>query len=397
MVQWIEIAGLLPASILETEKRQIMARLHLTDAAVRALKGTAKYVTYWDDVTPGFGIRVGLRKKSWTVMRGPNRQRISFAEYPETSLSDARAEAKRLLSEKPEEKSPAVSFEAAKDLFIEDNYKDAKPRTKKEAKRLLDKHCKTLNPKQLTELTDTDLQSVLDKLADRPSEALHTYRVLRCLLRWCTRPPRRYLKHSPMDGYAAPSQDKKGTRILTDPELVRLWNAATAMKWDLPKFLILWGTRKTETAAIRRDWIVDCVLTIPGAHTKNKRDHAIPLCPIAMRLLETIPNTGPYFFPGRWDKDAPFHEGSWGKLKAELFKAAGVKNWQLRDLRRTFRSTMARLGVPRDLCEVLINHAPPVLDEIYDRYDRLAEKRAALERYEAHLTALFKPATLRAA
>jgi hypothetical protein len=43
---------------------------------------------------------------------------------------------------------------------------------------------------------------------------------------------------------------------------------------------------------------------------------------------------------------------------------------------------MARLRVPRDVCEALINHAPPVLDEIYDRYDRLEEKRDALRRYE---------------
>ena len=51
---------------------------------------------------------------------------------------------------------------------------------------------------------------------------------------------------------------------------------------------------------------------------------------------------------------------------------------------------MARLKVPRDLCEVLINHAPPVLDEIYDRYDRLEEKREALQHYEQFLEGLLK-------
>lgn len=46
---------------------------------------------------------------------------------------------------------------------------------------------------------------------------------------------------------------------------------------------------------------------------------------------------------------------------------------------------MARLKVSRDVSEVLINHAPPVLDDIYDRYDRLDEKREALAKYETAL------------
>ena len=83
-------------------------------------------------------------------------------------------------------------------------------------------------------------------------------------------------------------------------------------------------------------------------------------------------------------------KGAWSKIKREIQAASGTADWQLRDLRRTFRSTMARLRVPRDLCEVLINHAPPVLDEIYDRYDRIEEKREALERYETWLRKLIE-------
>ncbi|MDB5710209.1 MAG: hypothetical protein JWL96_2279 [Sphingomonas bacterium] len=65
----------------------------------------------------------------------------------------------------------------------------------------------------------------------------------------------------------------------------------------------------------------------------------------------------------------------WDTIK----ERSGTSGWTLHDLRRTFRSNMTRLRVSRDTCEVLINHAPKVLDEIYDRYDRLDEKREALE------------------
>ena len=365
-----------------------MPVITLTDLTIRSLKEPGLYL---DQKTPSFGIRVGKNRKTWIVIH-PNRSKEKFGSYPDLALADARKEAKRLLSTKPEPKPSTINFEKGRDLFIEDNYKGAKPRTKKEAKRLLEKHCKDLYSKQLAELTDADIQRQLDKLADRPSEQLHTYRVLRCFLRWATRPPRRYIKHSPMEGYEAPSQDRKGTRILSDKELVRLWKGATGAFGAMVKLLILWGTRNSETAGIRRDWVVDGVLTIPGTHTKNKRDHSIPLLPMAQNILDEQPIAGSYFFPGRWDTATHFHEGSWGKPKAELVETTGVKNWQLRDIRRTFRSTLARLGVPRDLAEVLINHAPPVLDEIYDRYDRLEEKRAALQKYEAHLQALFTAA-----
>lgn len=58
-------------------------------------------------------------------------------------------------------------------------------------------------------------------------------------------------------------------------------------------------------------------------------------------------------------------------------------------MRRTFRSNMAKLKVPR---EILLNHVTGAnnndLDEIYDRYDYLDEKREALQKWETRLRAL---------
>ncbi|MBL0116659.1 MAG: DUF4102 domain-containing protein [Sphingomonadales bacterium] len=95
-----------------------MAKIHLTDVAVKALKPTDRYVTYWDTM-PGFGIRVGKQSKTWTVMRGRSRERISIGRYPDISLSDARAEAKRLLSTAPEPKNSTMRFDEARTIFLE--------------------------------------------------------------------------------------------------------------------------------------------------------------------------------------------------------------------------------------------------------------------------------------
>ncbi|WP_186456858.1 Arm DNA-binding domain-containing protein [Sphingomonas suaedae] len=66
-----------------------MPNLHLTDLSVKALKGSDKHATYWDTTTPGFGVRVGKRSKTWTVMRGRTRERISTGKYGDMSLADA--------------------------------------------------------------------------------------------------------------------------------------------------------------------------------------------------------------------------------------------------------------------------------------------------------------------
>src|SRR5262249_11178177 len=150
------------------------------------------------------------------------------------------------------------------------------------AKRHLERHfLPAFGKKALTELSDSDIQAQLKKLDRVPSEQLHAFRVLRTMLRWCTRPPRRFIAHSPLEGYQAPSLDRRGTRTLADVELVKVWRAAEGSFGAMVKLLILWGARNGEIGRLRRSWMDSDVLTIPGEITKNHRSHAIPLLPMA--------------------------------------------------------------------------------------------------------------------
>jgi integrase len=47
------------------------------------------------------------------------------------------------------------------------------------------------------------------------------------------------------------------------------------------------------------------------------------------------------------------------------------------DLRRTFRTGLARLGVAPSVAEALLGHSPGRLARTYDRYVPVAEMRAA--------------------
>jgi integrase len=55
------------------------------------------------------------------------------------------------------------------------------------------------------------------------------------------------------------------------------------------------------------------------------------------------------------------------------------------DLRRTLATGLARLGIPRDDRLAVLAHAYGDVHEIYDHYERLPQKRAALEIWERHL------------
>jgi integrase len=364
-----------------------MPQLHLTDLSVRGLRGSDRYISYWDTTTPGFGIRVGKRSKTWMIMRGKSRERVTVGRYPDLSLSDARTKAKKLLAADGLPKTVRLTFKEAREEFLKEHYAGSTSEWPGIVKSIFNKHFKRLDGKQLTEVTDANIRGAIDQI-EGPSAKVHAFRVARTFLNWSTKPPRRYLPHSPMAGYEAPGKDRKGSRILTDDELKAVWKAAETGSRPVFRLLILWGTRSKETSRLSRNWRLDEVLTIPGEHTKNGRDHAIPLLPLAQEVLGSRPELGEFFFPGRFSNDVPITRGSLAQLRRDIQEASGTEDWGAHDLRRTFRSNMARLGVPKHISEILLNHAPGVLDEIYDRYAYLDEKRVALAKYEEFMIKL---------
>jgi len=355
----------------------------LTDATVRSLDPG----TYWDTKTPAFGIRIGKHRKTWIVVRGKARLQTIVGHYPHMPLSDARLEAKKLLIETPD-RIACHTWREAKERFIAEHYQDKRESTRKEAQRLLDKHFSELDGLKLDELTDIHIERELKKLDAKPSEKLHAFRIATCFLKWCIRPPRRFLKHNPLEGYRPPGKDGIRTRTLSDDELRSVWQACKGRHGAMTRLIILWGTRRGETLRLRAQWISDGILTIPGSVTKNGRPHAIPLLQTAQAVLDEHKNGSPYFFPGRFDQTQHFHDGAWDDRQRELIKRAGVAPFTAHDLRRTFRTLCSRLGVSREVAERLLNHAQPDLETIYNHHSYIAEKREALSKIEAHVQSL---------
>jgi integrase len=129
-------------------------------------------------------------------------------------------------------------------------------------------------------VTYETVTDITDKLADRASEQAHALAVARTLLRWCARPPRRYIPHSPLEGL----QLQTGTarkRVLEDWELTEVRQSAQEQGYPhgpIVQLLILTGQRRGEIAALRRPWIneKDRTITLPDWLTKNGVEHVFP-------------------------------------------------------------------------------------------------------------------------
>jgi hypothetical protein len=133
---------------------------------------------------------------------------------------------------------------------------------------------------------------------------------------------------------------------------------------------------------------------LPAARAKNNRQHQIPLSEQALDVLRLVcPESGLTNSHDLVFQPVSFSRGK-AKLDAEVTAGAGIKlpPWTLHDLRRTAASGMASLlacGLRRssEFSITLPVHSRGIVS-VYQRYDFASEKRAALDLWGAHVTAL---------
>ena len=366
--------------------------MHLTDLRIRQLKPPVRgQKTHFDDALPGFGVRVSQGgSKSFVVMYGSNRRLKTVGRYPKLSLADARREAKRLqvelLDEQPLAPHEKVGFDTARRRFLADSKVRNKERTYQDYKRLLHRHFSF--SQDLGDLKRADIMSAVEGLSSTPSEQQHAFVAIRVMMNWCVK--RGFLEHSPVP----PVSFKRSSRatILSDADLAAVWERAVEVGYPygtITQLLILTGQRRGEVAGLRRSWFEDDLVVYPEGFTKNKREHRLPLSPLAQEIIAKVPDTGDLLFPARGSEDRCFN--GWGKSKERFDKPLTVAPYTLHDIRRTFSSNLARMGVPIFVTERLLNHISGTVSgvaAVYNRYSYLDEMRAAVRQHDEFLATL---------
>ncbi|MEP2123859.1 MAG: tyrosine-type recombinase/integrase, partial [Lentilitoribacter sp.] len=369
--------------------------MRLTDIAIRQLKPPEKgQKTHMDDAMPNFGVRVSQGgTKTFIVMAGQTRQRITIGRFPVITIAEARTEAKRLLAERTlgKHRPKTVTFAEARERFLDHAKAKNRPRTVKDYTRLL-KHFPFARTR-LADISRHDIARQLDTLTGTPSERDHALVTIKVFFNWTV--SEGYLDHSPCQGLRQKRPYRPRERILSPDELRAVWKASEAVKGHfgtITRLLILTGQRRSEIASLQWEWIEGDTITLPSELTKNRRTTVFPFGELTATLLSTIPRLegSPYLFPAsRQRTDATTVFNGWGKPKALLDNQSGVTGWTLHDLRRTYSSTMAYLGIPQILVEKLLNHVSggtqSPISRVYNVYEYLDEMREAVSTYEGHL------------
>jgi integrase len=234
----------------------------------------------------------------------------------------------------------------------------------------------------------------LERRTEGPSEARarSMYAVLSKMFGWLM--DKRRVRANPCISVARPDVSPARDRVLKNAELVAFWKAASAERKEFAaplKLLLLTGQRLNEVVGMRRSELSEdgAMWTIPGSRTKNGREHLAPLPPLARDILASVSGDSEFVFStnGR----AAVSIGS--KIKDRLDAIMKTEPWRLHDLRRTVATGMAELGIQPHIVEAVLNHISGAKASVAGTYNRAAyaaEKKAALERWAAHVAGLIE-------
>lgn len=362
-----------------------MPVLRLTDLAIQRLPPAGPHVTYWDDALPGFGIRIGKHSRTFVVMKGRNRRRVSLGRYPLTTLKDARTRAHALMGDFDrftQKAGPKASQVVAE--YLAEQSKKTRANTSRTAHRILTKHfIPKFTDQPLAEITTRQLTVIINNLMATPSEAIKAHAIFSAFFNWSLR--QEYVDRNPLAGIPLPAKPLTRDRVLTDQELAAILKAACRLLPD-PYAQIIFilahtALRKNEAYTLCWTNITKDTITIPKEIAKNHREHVLPN--IIAPFLETVQQKQNQLFPLNIN---------WIREKQRFDRRCGVKGWVLHDLRRTLSTKMAEWEIaPPDVVEAILNHVSgsrsPV-SRIYDRHNRLPQMRKALLLYADRLHGL---------
>lgn len=341
---------------------------------------------------------------------------MTLGQYPDVSLIDARREYNKnydiLKKDGKNPKAIAETIEQQEQLrltvgkfAIEYMEKYAKKFKKSWAtdERVLNKEIIPLwGKRHMDSITRRDAVVLLEKIVSRgaPEMSNKTLKVVRKMFNFAVE--RAVLDVSPLNKIKPMGEQKKRSRVLSVEEIPLVWhNLDTARITDRTckalKLTLVTMQRPGEVCGMHSDEIDGCWWTIPRERVKNGKPHRVYLTPLALEIIGD--RKGYIFAAGNGKK--PVREGSLScainancPVDEEHAKTVknllGVATFQPHDLRRTANTHMARLRIPREYRERILNHATGFLDETYDLYEYDDEKQEALTRWSNELERIIK-------
>ncbi|WP_136644662.1 site-specific integrase [Tabrizicola sp. YIM 78059] len=382
------------------------------------------------DAPRGFGLRITSAGGKAFVLRYTvdGRQRLkTIGDWPAWGLEQARIEARNLVQK----------IQTGDDPLEAKRKRRAEPTIKELVGEWLDRHASGLkSEKAIRSLIEGDLVTALGvrKVSDirrrhvieaieakaetAPRQAAILLAYSRKLLDFAV--DRDFIPANPLAGLKPGSITVKGkrdplrqvarARILDNDEIRSFWtNAETCGLHRLTalalKLVLVTGQRPGEVAGMHEREIEGSIWTIPATRRgKTDTAHTVHLTATALALIQDareeldrlshrriVPLTGHIFeaWPGK-----PVNNAALSRAIDRMAGALGAKDvppwgrWTPHDLRRTMRTGLSACRVRPDIAEMTIGHAKRGITAVYDLHGFEAERRAALEAWEARLLAI---------
>ena len=364
--------------------------------------GRAEYV---DGLCPGLHLRVTLEgTRTFSAMFRVNGKLIrrTIGRYPRVSLTNARAAALALMRETQESagarerraRAPStITYGELVESYLEKHLKPNARSWRNIYRALTGTRMAPFQKRSVAGISRREMIDLCDSIvaAGKPQAAVNQLRFLKMVFNWAA--GRDLIDNNPCSGVKPPARTRERDRVLSDSEIAAVWQSTFQLQTpygEMYRMFFLTGQRRSEVSTMRWPEVADQLWTIPREKVKKDRAHAVPLSPTAdaipagLRSRPRFEEDGFVFSTtGGTSASSNFH-----KIKCELDRLSGVTGWTIHDIRRTVRSKMAELGVPREVARKVLNHEDGKVDRIYNRHEYLAEKREALERWEERLMTL---------
>lgn len=382
----------------------------LTSDNIRTLPAGLKGDAIYSDSdskqgVPGLYLRVrasGSRTFIIQWRQGDFQRRSTVGKVGVLSLDEARKKARKLLVGIDEGHDPVATkarakvtdkllFESVAKDYLDARLSDMKASSHDQCSRHLKLYFKPFNRLAIGKIDRALVAAELRTIAKTRGavQADRSRSTLSKFFGWCI--GEGYADTNPVIGTNRASAGVSRDRVLTDAELVAIWNACPDSDYGrIVKLLMLTGQRREEIAGLRWSELSDGVICLPKERTKNSRPHDVPLSELAAVVLADVVQV-----EGR---DFVFGTGADGysgfsRSKDRLDTALGKEfaSWTLHDLRRTMATGMADLGILPHVIEAVLNHVSghkAGVAGVYNRSTYAAEKRAALDLWGSHVSVI---------
>jgi integrase len=389
----------------------------LTHRTIETLRPAEAPYRIPDQRCKGLAVRVapsGVR--TWDLafrIRGTSKmRRLSLGRTTDVSLEQARERAHELTSaarsgrdlvgEEGEARDAAASritVEKMIDLYLRRRVV-GRLRTAKTIESRLRRTLAPILQQYAAEICRRDIRELLNAMVDQGKgrEAEKRRQVCTAMFRWAL--SQDIVAADPTAGLEVYDRGTPRDRVLTIEEIELVWkwldtDALSLEAADILKLELLLGARCGEIAGLRAEEIdrQKWTWTLPVARSKNGRQRVTPIVGLAREMLDQRlagVEKGPLFLLGKGVVVSSAHIGHYLLTRRAILPIAVFTS---HDLRRTFATMLAEMGVALDLVAAIVGHEAGaretrVLMRHYVHSDMLERKAHALQVWDERLRAI---------